>query len=372
MPGCLPRECLECFATSYYGRRQGSDRIQRSGTKLYSQCLRKLNSCLRAPGSSMASETVMSIIILTICEYLVATSPTAWIEHMHGLAAYFRFKGLEIFRQPLILELFESTRFQMITAAVASRQATFLASDSWETEPWRIAGVAKNAVQFLIDLAAKIPALYVDFIQYLKTADPIMKEQMSVALEVNMAILFEKFQQWHHEWEKENDPVIQRVALSSEEQQYYGVSSKLAFVSIDHMFTEVHYLQSLIILLELWKTFRGAAVKLTPDAQDDQSCASEEIETARSAPLPSTTSLHMESHTAAQEICRIIINCLQPSGRLAYVVQFILAMRMALIVLRQEEGNLQVTWLEDCLQRSSEITHGWDIGKIAMQSYQLA
>ena len=291
---------------------------------------------------------------------------------MHGLAAYFRFRGLGIFRQPLVLELFEATRFSMITAAVATRQATFLASESWSTDPWQIAGVKKNIVQSLIDHAAEIPALYVEFVKYLKTADPVLKAHMAAVLEINMANLFEKFQQWHHTWEMDNDLVIQEGALSVEEQEYFGVSSKVAFVNIDHMFTEIHYLQSLIILLELWKTFRAAALGLTTDAQDGQGCLSEETRTTRSHLLPSTTSLHMQGRAAALEICRIILGCLQPSGRLAYAVQFILAIRMALIVFRQEEGNLQVTWLEDCLQRSSEIKHGWDIGKNAMQSYQLA
>lgn len=77
MSDCLPRDCLECFATSYYGRRQGLDHIQSSGRKLYSRCLRELNSCLRAPGSSTASETIMSIIILTICEVGYTAPPLA-------------------------------------------------------------------------------------------------------------------------------------------------------------------------------------------------------------------------------------------------------------------------------------------------------
>ncbi|KAK6383684.1 hypothetical protein LTS17_002976 [Exophiala oligosperma] len=314
----------------------------------------------------------MSIIILTICEYLTATSPTAWIEHMHGLAAYFRFRGLGIFRQPLVLELFEATRFSMITAAVATRQATFLALDSWKTDPWRAAGLKKTMVQCLIDHAAEIPALYVDFIQYLKTSSPVTKANMAAVLEVNMANLFKKFQSWHHTWKMENDSFIQEVTLSVEEQEYFGVSSKLAFINIDHTVTEIHYLQSVIILLELWKKFRGVAPRLAMDAQGGQNCHPEETRAARSDHHPPTTSLHMEGHAAALEICRIILGCLQPSGRLAYAVQFILAIRMALTVFRQEDGNLQVTWLEGCLQRSSEIKHGWDIGNNAMQSYQLA
>ncbi|OQV01178.1 hypothetical protein CLAIMM_06580 isoform 2 [Cladophialophora immunda] len=380
MPDCLPRRCMKSFAASFFGRRVNVKQAQREGMNLYVRSLRELNEHLSRPGAFSAGHTVLSIAILTMCEYLTATSGTGWIQHMLGMAEYFRLQGFEIFKEPYTMWTFQTDRFSMILAAVAARSPTCLASEEWKTIPWILSRTPKNPVGYLIDIASELPALYLKFIRYLKTTDAGAKAELNISLETDFMDLLQRMRDWNTKWEREVKPQVEEVPLSKGEQQKFGFASKLAFDSIaDTGYTFVLYNTTVIILLELWKTLRKAQMTLStslsggieedirrlPDLPTDKLKGHLNDELPR---IPSS-SLVYQARRAALDICRTLPLYLMPSGSWTHGIQMIIPIRMALIVFRQDGGGPQVSWLEDCMQQIGRSQRGWEIGRYAMQGY---
>ncbi|OAP55155.1 hypothetical protein AYL99_10855 [Fonsecaea erecta] len=380
MDDCLPRRCMKSFAASFFGRRVNVKQAQREGMDLYVRSLRELNDQLSRPTRSSAGQTVLSIAILTMCEYLTATSGTAWIQHMLGMTEYFRIQGFEIFEQPYTMWAFQTDRYSMILAAVAARCPTCLASEEWKTLPWAVSQTPKSPVGYLVDLASELPGLYVKFVRYLKTADACAQAELNLSLEADFADLLERMRNWHIQWEREAKPQAEEVPLSQGEQQRFGFTSKLVFEDIaDSGYTFIVYNATVIILLELWKTLRKTRIALStsPKAtiEGDPTrlpnlCENELGGDANDGlSRISSASLVYQARKAALDICRTIPLYLMPSGSWTHGVQMAIAIRMALIVFRQEVGSPQAAWLEDCMQQLGKSQRGWDIGRYAMQSY---
>jgi predicted enzyme related to lactoylglutathione lyase len=73
MSDCIAQRCLKAFATSFFGRVNGLKDTQADGMKLYVTSLKELNGCLQRPDQSAPSETILSIVILAVCEVSTTT-----------------------------------------------------------------------------------------------------------------------------------------------------------------------------------------------------------------------------------------------------------------------------------------------------------
>ncbi|OAL34516.1 hypothetical protein AYO20_06146 [Fonsecaea nubica] len=347
---------------------------------LYVRSLRELNERLSHPDKSSAGHTVLSIAILTFCEYLTATTGTAWVQHMLGMTEFFRLQGFEIFKQPYTMWAFQTDRFSMILAAIAARCPTCLATEEWKTIPWTFSQTPKNPVGYLIDLASELPAMYTKFICYLKTTEASAKAGLNLGLERDFADLLQRIRDWYIKWECEVKPQVEEVALSQNEQQKFGLASKLVFDNTtDIAYTFAMYQTTVIILLELWKTLRKVQITLPtkhsavrdgdlsrlPDLPADEFTSRQDDELSGT----SNSALVCQARKAALDICRILPVYLMPSGSWVHGIQMVIPIRMALIVLRQNGGCPQAAWLEDCMQQIGGAQRGWEIGKYAMQVY---
>jgi hypothetical protein len=327
-----------------------------------------------------------------------------------GLSAFFELHGLETFKEKSALSIFEADRFTLIIAAVASRRPTYLSSEEWKTGPWAMTGSRKPPIHYMIDHVADMPELYLMYIDYLKTTDVATRESLASSLEMSMARVLSEIQDWYTQWVAENKPHTKDVTLSPEEQAKYGFSTKLWFDDMDHAMTYIHYNTGLIILLELWKTFRKSTrpPREDDDASNEPSSKSRGLgdenvadksskRTEGKGPLPdkggsvnqnrhndtavegndnaehgspTTPSLDSQARTAALEICRVLPLYVSPSGALNSAIQLVVAVRMALIVCRQDpESSQLVAWLEQCIERMSESRGGWEIAKHTMQGF---
>ncbi|EXJ59354.1 uncharacterized protein A1O5_12235 [Cladophialophora psammophila CBS 110553] len=347
---------------------------------LYVQSLRELNERLSQPGHSSPGHTVLSITILTICEYLTATSGTAWIQHMLGLTEFFRLHGFEIFKEPYVMWAFQTDRFSMIIAAIAARCPTCLASAEWKNAPWSVSQSPKAPVEYLIDLASELPDLYLNFIRYLKTRDSSAKAKLNLTLETDFAALLQRLRDWNIKWQRELKPQAEEVPLSRLEQQRFGFASKLVFDNIPNIgYTFILYNTTVIILLELWKTLRKAQIRpsTSPNAISEGDIrrlpdlsTNEITRHLNGGPAGiSSSSLVYQAREAALDICRTIPLYLTPSDTRAHAIQLVIPIRMALIVFRQNGGCPQAAWLEDCVQQIGRSQRGWEIGRYAMQEY---
>ncbi|ETI27034.1 hypothetical protein G647_10133 [Cladophialophora carrionii CBS 160.54] len=367
-PDGLSRRCITCFAVSFFGRRNRDHRAREQGVRLYVDALGELNARLSLPRDSAPGQTVLAITILTAYEYLTATSPTAWIDHMLGLATFFDHHGVDVFlHERHVLTQFEGDRFSMIIAAIAARRPFRLSSDQWTTQslPWRHARAPKPQRQYLLDLASRLPGMYLAFMEYRNpqktSSPPAQKAELCHALESNMHDLLRGLRVWEQAWRREDAPRVEERALSEAEQRACGFTTGLVFTDVDGAaYTFVMYNIVLVILLELWKTVRGAAqVTVLPAGVDQE---------------PPTQSLMAQARGAALDICRTLPLYRSGSGSWVDAIQVVVAVRMALVVFRQESesGNTspRVIWLEGILRQiTGESGRGWEIGKYAMQEF---
>ena len=291
---------------------------------------------------------------------------------MLGLASLFQLHGLEAFREPYALAAFEADRFTMIIAAIAARRATCFASEEWKHGPWLVAHAPKAPRQYLIDNATEIPQLYLDLIRLLGTKDEALRATLCVRLEMSMNSLLQKFHKWRLDFKSQHKPQVREVEIPTQQQQECGFATNLSFENEDYAYTFIIYHAALIILLELWKTLRRSistghsgnhnAVTRTQDLEIN------DIE----ATSPSTSSLVSQSHIAALDICRILPQYITPSGSLIHPIAFVVPIRMALVVFRQDGESVKRTWLEGLIRQISESQEGWEIGRYAMQGFVLS
>ncbi|KIX93992.1 uncharacterized protein Z520_10329 [Fonsecaea multimorphosa CBS 102226] len=369
---------MKSFAASFFGRRVNVQQAQREGMNLYVRSLRELNENLSRPERSSAGQTVLSIAILTMCEYLTATTGTGWVQHMLGMTEFFRLQGFEIFKEPYIMWSFQIDRYSMILAAIAARSQTCLASEEWKTIPWEISGVKKDPVGYLVDLASELPALYVKFKRYLKTTDAYAKAELNFSLEADFADLLQRMRDWHNKWEREVKPQVEEIPLSQAEQRKCGFATTLVFDKLAETgYTFVLYNTTVIILLELWKTHRKAQMTLSTgtipegDVRRLPDIPADELTGQPNDELPgiSSSSLIYQARKAAFDICRTIPLFIMPTGPWTHGVQMVIPIRMALIVFRQNGGSPQAAWLEECMHQIGGRQRGWEIGRYAMQEY---
>lgn len=294
-----------------------------------------------------------------------------------------------MFREPYALYAFQADRFSMITAAIASRRPTCLASEEWKNGPWKVAQAPKGQIQLMLDHATEIPGLYIDLISYLKERDTATKDSLGSILESNMKRILQDFRTWEREWRLQETTFVVEEPASEHEREKYGISTKLVFGDKDQVLLFITYNTVMIILLELWKTFRrveSAAVRKVRQAQFLEGGRTDNTDSA--APdttlvsQPSFSSLALQARSAAMDICRTLPLYLTPSGDLTNGIQLLVPIRMALIVFRQgsrrtsdggeageEYGSVQAAWLTECLSRLSQKQQGWEIGRYAMQGF---
>ena len=321
---------------------------------------------------------------LTSPQCIIATSNTSWIQHSLGLAAYLQLRGFEVFKEPHVITQYESERFIMISAAIVGRQQHRLASKEWLSVPWLCARTVKRKRQYLLDLASQLPSIYLDFTQYHQGTQLARKATQAYKLETSMEVLLTSLRVWEAEWRLEESPCVNESVLSDYEQRKCGFATKLIFDDDidDSAFTFIMYNTILIILLELWITLRKADTVDSNTLGDLARAAARQLpgtgtsdigdfaEVDASRPIPSTTSsLGEQSWRAAMDICRTLPLYQQDPGSWTHGIQLLIAIRMAIVVFRKEDGNPQVAWLIEIIQQISESRRGWEIGKYTMQEF---
>ncbi|KAJ9616353.1 hypothetical protein H2200_000071 [Cladophialophora chaetospira] len=382
MPDCLSRQCITAFAAALYGRRKNSERARKEGVRLYVESLTKLNLQLaEVPEGSAAGQTALSIGILTTCECLVASSNNGWVQHMVGLATFYRHCPFEMFEEPTVLRHYEGVRFSMIAAAIAARRPMGLMSEEWQTLPWDLAGSTKSQRHYLLDHTSHLPDLYIEYANYFQTTDIEGKSALGKSLEPKLKHLLHTLREWELYWNVQEKTQPKEDVLPERQKREYGFATKLVFDDLDNSaITYLLFNATLIIVLELWRAFRRTRSALSADTgdfaefdkryqpnpselvDDDYRDTSDESQAAE----PSMSSIISQSREAALHICRALPPYQTQSGGWRYPFHLTTAIRMALVVLRQDEASPQAAWLESVVQQIGETQQGWEVGKYMM------
>ncbi len=302
---------------------------------------------------------------------------------MVGLAAYYQLCPFNIFKELSVLRQFEGHRFFMITAAIAARRPTCLTSEEWMTLPWSFAQSPKPQRHYLLDHTSQLPSLYLKFNGYLDAANAD-KPGLVIPLETKFQSLLYALRSWETEWRINAMPQLKEVFLSGEESQRYGFASRFDFDDMGQDGnTYLLYNTTLIFLFELWKVFLrkqtissmdvgdqfDIAEQRQPDRADNSNPKALDGADDRNDTAPATPPIEWQSREAALNICRTLPQYQNSSGSWVYGILMTTVVRMALVVLRQDEGSITAAWLEDVVRQLGESPQGWRTGKYMMDGH---
>lgn len=165
--------------------------------------------------------------------------------HHHGLSRILEHCGPESFCDPLVLPIFESCRFTMVSVAIFAihcdvlgglpcfltllqianalvrRQRTFLEMERWQTIPWSLDFESKTNWSKLLDIISEIPGIIQETDSVLDersqwvlgNASINCKETSSTVpdLQRRLGHLFERLAHWRSKWTEKNAPIASDI-----------------------------------------------------------------------------------------------------------------------------------------------------------------
>lgn len=84
--GSLQDLCVQAITASFYGTTQNNDDKLWEGVGAYTKALRKLRQALNDPNTCFATETVISVLCICICENIVAQESSSWLSHYSAIS----------------------------------------------------------------------------------------------------------------------------------------------------------------------------------------------------------------------------------------------------------------------------------------------
>ncbi|RVX66223.1 hypothetical protein B0A52_10150 [Exophiala mesophila] len=146
-------------ALSISGAARGNNdaRLINESTRLYGKALKELQLALYDPAKMRSDQTLMACMLLGLYEMLQEPSPTSprWLAHAQGAARLIQLRGPALHREWDAHHSFLASRVPTLYAAILSRQATYLAHQSWLTVPWE--KQLRTYFDRLVDAAVHIP-----------------------------------------------------------------------------------------------------------------------------------------------------------------------------------------------------------------------
>ncbi|KAK7224117.1 hypothetical protein V2G26_012120 [Clonostachys chloroleuca] len=125
--------------------------------KHYGKSLSLLRRALNLPSDSHQNEKIATMMCLALSEALFPVAPNSWFIHLRAISEVMRSCKPEAFSVGIPHKLFTGIRPLLILEAMASKKATFLASDEWKTIPFQHNG--PSSMQGFLSQAAIIPEI---------------------------------------------------------------------------------------------------------------------------------------------------------------------------------------------------------------------
>lgn len=97
----------------------------------YGRALRYLNNMLQDPVKGLESETLGSMILLSIFEMFASSSNQSWIRHAGGVETLMKLRGPGRHRKGIDREMFLAYRVTLVVQAIQSDRVTFLDEPEW-------------------------------------------------------------------------------------------------------------------------------------------------------------------------------------------------------------------------------------------------
>lgn len=136
-----------------------------------------------------------------LAQMLMSDSSDGWLGHSLGLERLMELRGPESFRQMPDRALLESSRPGIIFAGIVLHKNTIMSDAIWKTIPWKDDTTQKQPFQYLIDILADCPPLFVLKDQIY--ASPTTEEALLLATELEQRTqpLLAQLEVWKAAWD---------------------------------------------------------------------------------------------------------------------------------------------------------------------------
>ncbi|EEA19349.1 hypothetical protein TMatcc_009482 [Talaromyces marneffei ATCC 18224] len=148
---------FDATALIFIGHRDQNRKFLTAGNNQYHRALRLLQKTVDDPQQCTSTDALTMVVLLTVIEAFNQSSPGAIFKHQLGGLELLRLRTPYRHRTGLDQSLYIDLRMFWVTTAIASRKATFLASEDWLTLPWTENGPQKDILHHLLDVAVDIP-----------------------------------------------------------------------------------------------------------------------------------------------------------------------------------------------------------------------
>ncbi|KKK17260.1 hypothetical protein ARAM_001834 [Aspergillus rambellii] len=153
-------KAFEAASLTFAGRHDGNRYVELAGHTRYVRMLRMLQNSLQDGEGRNSTEVLVVVLLSTIIEAFKQTSQDSILKHQLGGLELLKARSPYRHRHGIERSLFVDLRLYWtpkVTAALAHRQPTFMASKEWLTVPWPTEAPAKDILHRLLDVAVHIP-----------------------------------------------------------------------------------------------------------------------------------------------------------------------------------------------------------------------
>lgn len=320
----LGRKCLSTLAQAFVGQTRGLPELSMSGTRSYLESVRSLQHALSLLSARSSNDTLLAVMILELYEMLMLSSHDGWIRHALGLAKIIEIRGPHSFCDPFSLKLFETNRFIVCLACLASSSPTFLSQAAWKRIPWQANPSSKDSMQCLLDSFADLTTL----------KSRISHDRPGATTRDEIQLIIDLLPQWREEWDAQNCGHACEVPNEDPDDRNI-IPSVLTFSTTLVANCACIYNATMILAVSLTWLHTG----------DDGDFKHKSL-----------------AYTAAMDICKIVKNYIpQAAGQMSTQFTLLYPLRMAWTVFHRESHSQQQHWVERMLKQIILTGNTWSV-----------
>ncbi|KAL3418828.1 hypothetical protein PVAG01_09049 [Phlyctema vagabunda] len=241
---------LEALAAMFFAKAHNLQHISTEALKLYSEALSTLRSMLCDPENVWKFETLASLTTLCMYELVAFRAGQEWNQHARGLARLIELRGPWRHKTLPEKSVFLENRLILLSRAIVSRQTSFLSQKVWKEVPWEDEPLAKQPIDFLLDILCDVTALIHDVDQI--TSD---REETS-GLKERITTSFNELNVWWRQWAGDNPTCCKEKVTDSTtmifDEDGFLFHSNLVYDSFWAAYTVNIHNATRIQLLSLW------------------------------------------------------------------------------------------------------------------------
>lgn len=224
MDRSLFNKAFLALATTFFGVEHKDKGVLNQGLLQYGDALNNVHKALGDSSRHQSYDLLESITVMTLFEvrclrfpflnihtntnysiqFLISDNEHGWLSHAEGLEKLMSLRGPDSFKAYPNYIILQNYRPSIILSCVLLRKHTILSKPEWKSIPWSLYPDEKTEMQFLVDILADCPSLFVQKEQIESSSSSSDRAIEYAKLQKNIANLLDQLNKWEQNWEKNN------------------------------------------------------------------------------------------------------------------------------------------------------------------------